>query len=172
MEAIQEQHERAVGESLIAWLNERDGTSYSFLCRGDEAPDLIYGFDGRTLGIEVVGAYYDKEDSKMQWQGARRHPEAPKRWSGINFDDRLLGSIEKRIAAKCAKNYGSDVILLVAVRPALTAIPDMEALLRRLDLPNNIPFTAVYVGGDFPTSSYAQGGYKAWQVHPARTPPD
>ena len=94
MEPIQEQHERAVGDKLIAWLNDRDGSNYSFIRRGDlapdQAPDLIYGNGAQTLGIEVVGAYYDKADSTLQWQGARGRTNAPQRWSGVGIDDSLL----------------------------------------------------------------------------------
>lgn len=167
MEQVQAQHERAVGDAFIAWLNARDGSRYSFACRGDQAPDLIYQSENARLGIEVVGAYYDHDDALFQWQNARRRSDAPTSWFGVNFDDALRRNVELCISEKCAKSYGDNCLLLVSVLPALTLIPDMRELLASVTLPAVVPFAGIYVAGEFPGSSSALGGYYAWQLWPA-----
>lgn len=164
MDLIQQQFERAVGDKLIEWINSTQATAFSFSRRGDDAPDLIYSDGTKALGIEVVGAYYDKEDATLQWKGARQLADAPAAWSGINFDEALLKNIERRISEKCKKAYGPNCALLVAVRPGLTPMPDMQDLLAGLQLPEAVSFEAIYIAGEFPATTYAKSGYYAWQV--------
>jgi hypothetical protein len=166
VEEIQVQHERAVGDALIQWLNARDRSQFIFLRRGNEAPDLIYHWEGRRLGVEVVGAYYSQSDASFQWQNARQLPSAPEQWRGIDFDKGLKHSIEQRLAEKCAKAYGDNCILLVAVRPPLTPMADFQSMLVTVALPAAVPFVGIYIGGEFPVSSRSQGGYFAWQLWP------
>jgi hypothetical protein len=59
VDEIQLRHERAVGDRVIDWLNQRDGSHFTFSHRGKDAPHLLYGDAGRILGVEVAGAYYD-----------------------------------------------------------------------------------------------------------------
>ena len=150
MDEIQLQHERAVGDQFIDWLNKRDGSHFTFSCRGKEAPDLVYTDAGRILGVEIVDAYYDAADAKRHWKGARKAPDAPKRWSGADPDRRLLGDIDWQIRKKCKRSYGPNGLLVVTVRPAITSEIDMEELLRDLELPDKIRFVGVYLSGHFP----------------------
>ncbi|MGH2508502.1 MAG: hypothetical protein ACRESX_02090 [Gammaproteobacteria bacterium] len=166
MELIQEQHEREVGDAFITWLNTRGGTSFVFCRRGDEGPDLIYESDGKEIGVEVVGAYYDKSYATFQWQKVRQIPNKPKMWTGIDFDDSLRQNVEERIAEKCIKGYGSNCLLLIDVHPGLTPMPEMQELLYGVAFPSSVPFVGIYVAGGFPTAPHTHGGYYAWQLWP------
>jgi hypothetical protein len=169
MDPLQQQFECAVGDDLVKWLNARDGTSFVFQRRGDDAPDLIYEDQGRLLPIEVVAAYYDQAEASMQWQNARQRANAATSWSGMNFDEALAMNVIARIREKCAKTYGPNCVLLVAVRPPLTPMPDFQRLLATVEVPDHIPFTAIYVAGDFPATTHAAIGYFAWQLWPQQT---
>jgi hypothetical protein len=186
VDEIQLQHERAVGDRLIDWLNQRDGSHFVYSRRGKDAPDLVYT-DTRILGVEIVDAYYDAADAKRQWKGARKAPDAPKRWSGADPDRRLLGDIEWQIRKKCRLAYGPNCILVVSVRPAITSEITMKELLRDLQLPDKIPFIGVYLSGNFPIAFHvpwgrpggrnaskltrpSPGGLRIWQLWPPIPP--
>jgi hypothetical protein len=166
MDPMQEAFERAMGDQLVKWLNARDGTTFTFQCRGDEAPDLIYRDGSILLPIEVVAAYYDPRDASFQWQNARKHAGAPSSWVGKNFNVALKENIIARIEVKCRKAYGQGCILLVSVRPGLTSMPDFQKLLKDLSIPEWVPFEAIYIAGEFPATIDARSGYYAWQVWP------
>jgi hypothetical protein len=137
--------------------------------------------------VEIVDAYYDASDAKRQWKGARKAPDAPKRWSGAEPDRRMLGSIEGQIRKKCRLAYGPNCILVVSVRPAVTSEITMEELLSDLQLPDKIPFIGVYLSGNFPialhvpwgkaskrsvrkTAVPSPGGFRVWQLWPPIPP--
>jgi hypothetical protein len=162
MDAVQLQHERAVGDQLIEWLNNRDGTSYTFLRREGEAPDLVYADRGRLLRVEVVGAYYDSDHARLLWGHAREVPDTPNSWSGVDFDEALLRDIERQIHKKCKLSYGPNCVLLVTVRPPMTVWEEVEELLYLLKLPERIPFDGVFLAGTFPMSTRSTGGYRVW----------
>lgn len=161
MDSVQIQHEQAVGDELIAWLNAR---YHSRSHREREAPDLVYVNGSRQLRVEVVGAYYDSAHAKLLWGAARSLPDNPRSWSGINFDERLIKDIEKQIHKKCALAYGPRCVLLVSVKPPLTTWKEMKELLRSLALPEHVPFDGIYLAGVFPTSPDSQGGYYVWPL--------
>lgn len=166
MDPLQIQHERAVGDKLVEWINKRDGTHYVFASRGDDAPDLLYEHEKVKLGVEVVGAYYDQSSAAFLWGNARQVPGAPAQWFGVDYDQCLKINIDLRIAEKCSKAYGSNCILLIAVQPNLTPMADFQKLLPSLSLPTSVPFAGIYIAGDFPCSSCSQGGYFVWQLWP------
>ncbi len=60
MNSLTEQFERANGDRLIEWLNERNGTTFAFSRRAGEAPDLVYSDGREELFMEVTAAYYDE----------------------------------------------------------------------------------------------------------------
>lgn len=57
MDAIQNKHERAVGDDFMRWFNHRGRTHFKFDNRPHEAPDLQYVDGGEILNIEVTDAY-------------------------------------------------------------------------------------------------------------------
>ena len=127
-------------------------------------PDLVYTDAGRTLGVEIVDAYYDGDAAKMLWQAAREVPDAPNRWGGPEPDRRLLANVESQIQKKCSFAYGPNCALAVRVWPLLTSASEMEDLLRDLRLPDNVPFVAVYLLGNFPMTQKSLGGFHVWSL--------
>lgn len=157
-------NERVIGDKFISAYNAHDGTNLQFKARPLEAPDLTYSDGTKDLNIEVCCVYYDDADAKWQWQAARGFTNRPTGWSGANFDAGLVGAINNILAEKSAKDYGSNCILVVHVRPPLTTINDMRELLNDIRLPPRQPFRAIYLSGDFPTSADSAGGYACWRL--------
>jgi len=164
MDATQLAHERAVGDKLVEWLNERDGTSFAFSHREREAPDLVFRDEEALVRVEVVGAYYDESDAKLLWKTARGQPDAPGGWAGTNFDAALLRNVQLQIEKKCGKAYGPGCLLLITVHPALTTAAIMQDLLDRIVLPAIMPFAGVFLAGEFPGGVASRSGYHAWEL--------
>jgi hypothetical protein len=165
VEILQANHEQAVGEKLVRWLNARDGTAFAFDRRGGEAPDLVYRDGNNYLHIEVVSAYYDPDHAKWLWGHARARTDTSAKWEGSEFDTGLLRSVETQITKKCLKKYGPDCVLVVSALPSLTSAAELDALLGRLVLPDQIPFRSIFLTGDFPTTSTDAGGYHVWVLY-------
>lgn len=89
MDAIQEKHERAVGDTFIGWYNAQNGTTFVYQGRPGEAPDLTFVDGEQELLLEIADSYYDKRDAEVKWQNARDVPGAPKAWYGANMDAAL-----------------------------------------------------------------------------------
>jgi hypothetical protein len=171
MDTLQEQHERWVGDQVIDWYNSRHGSNFRFHGRCGEAPDLEYRDDGRFLRIEVGTAYYDGDDAKFMWLRARQHPDAPKQWSGSDFDAKLVEDINKEIKDKCANSYGPNCVLAVCVLPFHTSANDMEARLEEISIPANNPFDGIYLYGEFPAPieiPLNPPERKVWQLAPTQ----
>src|ERR1035437_1531836 len=136
MAGIQDQHERSIGDAFFEWFNAGRGTSFTFLRRGGDAPDLVYGADRAELGVEITGAYYDADHGAFLWKSARGAPDAPGSWFGVNPDQSLASAAVKCIQAKCAKRYGSNTLLLVNIPPGTTSVEELERRLSQLVLPS------------------------------------
>ena len=54
MDKVQEQHERAVGDALIAKINRKQKKHFVFNRRGDQGPDLVYCDGNLEISIEIV----------------------------------------------------------------------------------------------------------------------
>ena|SRR5438105_1648785 len=165
MDALQERHERYVGGQVIDWYNSRYGTSFRFHGRCGFAPDLEYRDGCRRLRIEVVTAYYDEaDDAKFHWLHARKQPDVPNKWSGRNFEQKLVENINAALAAKCGKSYGPNCVLAVCVLPSLTFAEEMEARLETISVPANNPFDGIYLCGQFPALIGSPAERKVWQL--------
>jgi hypothetical protein len=46
------------------------------------------------------------DDAKFLWLRARKRPDAPKKWSGCDFEATLVKNVNEALADKCAKSYG------------------------------------------------------------------
>lgn len=163
MDATQEKHERAVGESFVGWYNAQNGTAFAYQGRPSEAPDLRFTDGDQELLLEIADSYYDKRDAELKWKNAREVSGAPKAWYGVNMDAALTEHINTVIADKCGKNYGPRCILIVNVSPNLTTAEELEPLLKILKVPAHA-FQAIYVTGGFPQSSQSAGGYRCWKI--------
>ena len=165
MDALQEHHERAVGDAFIDWFNKRMGTSFAHSAHGTEAPDLIYRDGIKELLLEITVAYYDAGHAKMLWQNARGLSDAPDSWSSKGPDQKLVDSITLALAKKSAKAYPSGCVLLVVVYPDLTDADEFASLMPEIRVPAGHPFAEIYIGGLFPASSSGSaGGYSWWKV--------
>jgi hypothetical protein len=164
MDPLQEQHERWVGDQVIERYNTDYCTSFQFYRRPSEAPDLQYREGNRSLGVEVVTAYYDREDAKFKWLGARKRPDAPVKWSGVDFDKSLVENINSAIDAKCRKSYGPNCVLGVCVFPSLTRAWEMESRLKDVRVPAANPFDAIYLYGEFPAPIPNPAEPRVWKL--------
>lgn len=153
MDPIKEKFERFVGEKFIEWINSNRKSHFVFLRRGDvppdEAPDLIFTDGGGELGVEVSSEYYDKADAKLIWEVAREKMDAPRSWSGMNFEDALVANITRVISTKAAKQYGSNCMLVIYVEPRLTESEEMCELAARVEVPDQHSFRGIYILGKF-----------------------
>jgi hypothetical protein len=165
VDELQKQHERWVGDLVIEWYNSRHATSFAFHGRCGVAPDLEYGDGSQLLRIEVVTAYYDKaEDAKFRWLNARKRPDAPKKWSGRNFEQQLVENINAEIKDKCQKSYGPNCMLAVCILPSLTFADDMESRLPGITIPAANPFQGIYLCGRFPALIPNPAERRVWQL--------
>jgi hypothetical protein len=160
MDALQEQFECWVGDQVIKRYNTDHGMSFQFHQRAGEAPDLEYRDGSRSLKVEVSTAYYDdKEHAKFVWLAARKQPEAPHKWSGVDFDKKLVENINERLDAKCRKYYGPNCVLAVYVFPILSRVWEMELCLKDIRVPATNSFDAIFLCGDFPPAEF-----KVWKL--------
>jgi len=170
MDEIQSRHEHAVGYEFIRWFNAKNGKQFEYDKRPHKAPDLRYVDGKQILNIEITDAYYDKndadkkEDAELQWKTARKEADAPHGWLGGDFDRTLVSNISAGIAKKCRKDYGKDCVLVVAVRPGLTSADEMEQMLSEIKIPDETPFTGIYLTGDFPWTDSSRGGFRCWPL--------
>ena len=159
MNELKEKSERAVGESFIEWLNSEKGTKYRFKTRPDRAPDLIYASDSNELFIEVTTAFYDDEHAKFIWKGVRGEADAPNRWVGVNPNKSLVDEIYNRLIKKAGKRYGNETLLLIEVPPGVTSAEELSELLDKQQFPKDLPFSGIYVVGNFPIKKDSIGGF-------------
>jgi hypothetical protein len=164
VDPLQEKHEHWVGDLVIERYNADHGTSFQFYGRAGVAPDLEYREGNRSLRIEVVTGYYDREDAKFKWLGARKRPDAPAKWSGEDFDKRLVEDINARLVAKCRKSYGPNCVLAVCVLPMLTRAWEMESRLEDIRVPATNPFDAIYLCGEFPAPIGSPAERRVWKL--------
>ena len=165
MDSTQEQHERAVADAFVDWLNHQNGTGYIYDRRGADPPDLVYRCGDHELHLEITAAYYDAANATMLWQDARAVPGAPDMWSSKSPDQKLVGSVNSALAKKCAKPYPPGCVLLVALYPDLTSAEELADLTPEISVPADHSFAGIYVGGMFPVSSHGSpGGYHCWKL--------
>ena len=170
MDSAQERHERKVDEQLIEWYNERHDTSFHHDGRGGEAPDLKYQDGKHWLRVEVTSAYYDpNKDAQFKWGAQRQLPDALREWTGKDFDQYLLNSINASIAAKCRNAYGRNCLLAVYVLADMTRVDVMETLLKDITVSDTHCFDGIYLCGEFAVmldSPISGCDRRVWQLYP------
>lgn len=157
-ETLKQEVERANGDSFIQWYNQENGTCFVFDQIGADPPDLLYRDGDSVLPVEITTSYYDSNDATMRWKNARNDHTAASRWSGMNPDQTLVADISNQIRQKCIGTQDAGTILVVGIYSALTTKRDFEELKVNIDVPDSVPFTQIYAGGHFPTSSDSPGG--------------
>jgi len=156
--------EKGIGNTFISWYNKKNRTNYEFNRFGDDPPDLIYTDGRKILKVEITTEYYDKRAAQLEWQALRSPDDASQKWFGVDFDKSLVCNMTKRIAEKCRGTQDSGTILVVGIYPRLTTNIDFEEMRKDIKFPEHIPFSGIYAGGRFPSSTDTDGGYFYWQI--------
>jgi hypothetical protein len=161
-----QQHEGAVADELIQELKIKPvGTRHGDPNKNE--PDRLYRIDKKTVGIEVVTAYYSEGEAKATAEAAAEKPIAPNEIRPGEVigspDDSICESIQENLSAKCAKKYaGTDETwLCINADAALTDLDCLKECVGNLDVPES-QFARIYV-----TVSKPEGGLEVFQV-PAR----
>src|SRR5258708_40378168 len=101
-----QQHERSVANALLNKLGIRPEAEQPGNPTNGE-PDRLYSIDKKTIGIEVVTAYYAEHEAKATAEAAAEKPIAPGeiRVGEVTGspDDSSCESIQEALDAKCAK---------------------------------------------------------------------
>jgi hypothetical protein len=164
MADLKHQHEKAVGDAFVMWLNARVGSNFAFV-RAGEAPDLVYASRADELAIEVTTAYYDGKYAKLAWDLALGRADTLE-WTGQDFDEGLASEIVRLVGEKATKRYGSNCLLLIDVQAPLTTADELSDLLLKRAFPEDCLFSGIYVAGRFPATSAQEGGYSVISVKP------
>lgn len=165
MDAVQDEHERAVANIFVEWYNRLHGTAYVYHTRGADPPDFVYRDGNSEMLVEVTAAYYDAKNAAILWRNARRIPGAPQSWMSKEPDRKLVESVNVALEKKCGKPYPPGCVLLVNVYPDITSAEEFQELLHDIHVPANCFFAEIYVTGEFPTSSGGSpGGYSCWKL--------
>src|SRR5262245_23202859 len=136
MNAIQQQHELAVGDEFIQWYNKSQGTRFTHEIRAGEVPDVVYRDGGSKLLLEIVDCYYDSSFAKFLWNDVRGVPNVPQRWHGRrDFEEKLLVCINEVLKRKCEKRYGPNTILVLNIHLALSSAERFESMLLDIRVP-------------------------------------
>ena len=149
---LKEQHEKAVGDSLLKAL----GVSVQFIGCGapqKQEPDLLYRMGDRCLGVEVTTAYYDNNHSRAEWGEAREKlaPDTKGRmimlFADIDPDQRMISSVQDALRKKGKKVYSgtSSVWLCIQARDRLASLDEMAALVKKLDIPKQSSFERLFL---------------------------
>ena len=158
-----EQHERSVADELLKKLeispvDDHPGSPM----RGE--PDRLYRIDEKTIGIEVVTAYYSEGEAKATAEAAAEKPilsDEVRLGEVIGSpDDSICESIQENLNAKCAKKYsGTDETwLCINAEAALTEPESIKDCVDNLNVPDN-QFARIFV-----TASKPDGGIEIFEV--------
>jgi len=97
---LKRQHEKAVADELLKTLEFE--SAFSRPGNDKNEPEVIYGKDGKTLGIEIATAYYDNSDAKQEWTLAR----GERQLSEEGYEFREKGVIKNPDDLICRKGSG------------------------------------------------------------------
>jgi len=149
---VDDQHERAVGESFIATHNGRHRTAFKLIERLDEAPDLLFRDGDRDMRAQVTTAYYDPLKAEFRWTHAQSRPGVPEIGTAFDFERGLVRSINDEIAERCGGERGRGCILLISVHPTVTTATMLSEVLSHVAAPAFNPFEGIYLAGHFSKS--------------------
>jgi hypothetical protein len=146
---IKKAHERAVGDELLDSL----GIKPASVAHGDpdkNEPDRLYKIDEKTVGIEVVTAYYTEVEARIAHEAAEKPLAANEATVGEIIggpDDAICKSIQVNLNQKSAKKYsGTDETwLCINVDAAVTEMATIKECVAGLEVPENHPFTKIFV---------------------------
>lgn len=158
-----QEHEKSVADELLKKLKiETKGDRHGDPEKSE--PDRIYEINGKTVGIEVVTAYYTEEEAKATAEAAAERPIAADeiRLGKVigSPDDSICEKIQERLDEKCSKKYsGTDETwLCINADATLTELESLKKCFANLVVPEN-KFACIYV-----TVSKPEGGLEVFQV--------
>lgn len=152
-ESVKKDHEKAVGDQLLEFLNAR----FSFERFGDpnnREPDVIYTHGGGTLGIEVSTAYYRNRDAQDEWEiatGERPLAAGEIRPSsgGIigNPDQLICDRVQAELEDKCGKAYEgtNETWLCINLDAPLSDACSVATCVKELQVPPKHGFARIYL---------------------------
>lgn len=158
MDAMQEQHERGVGDDFIRWYNAQYGTAFAYYDRGGQRLDLIYRDGSKEMLLEITASYYGPDHAKMLWQDVRKVPGAPNMVIIKEPDQQLINYINVGLVKKCQKTYPLNCILVFQIYPDLISAEELNALIDQIQIPVCHPFKEIYLAGAF------SDGYRCWKL--------
>ena len=153
-------HEAAVGDELLELLKIKPSSRAGNPDKKE--PDRIYRIDTKTIGLEVVTAYYSEQEAKTSAEAAAEKPlEAGEMRLGGSIgapDESMCDAIKKRLDEKCKKTYsGADQTwLCIEADATITELATIEQCVKELAVPEH-SFARVFVLARLSTS---EGGVK------------
>jgi hypothetical protein len=142
-------HEKAVADELLENLKIRAVGGWQGNPDKNE-PDRLYRIDKKTVGIEIVTAYYTEEEAKITAEVAAEKPLALDEIRVGEViggpDDAICDSIQENLNEKCAKKYsGTDETwLCINADATLTEMAAIEECVASLEVPEN-KFARIFV---------------------------
>lgn len=131
--------------------------------------DIVYKFEDNKLGIEVVTAYHDDYQAKIEWNLRRSKIKMPKGGIGLfkdvkkNPDEEMLKSLQDNINKKCEKSiqgrYNERAWLCVFENSPLSDDDTVKYFKNNLIIPKS-KFERIYLLHLSPEG----GGYKVWKL--------
>lgn len=153
-DSVKGSHERAVADQLLAALE----VEWRFVRHGDPSkrePDIIYFKPcEKTLGIEVVTAYYEDSDARdaAEIAGGEKPlgPGEIRRRSGgalVEPDQKICERIQKELEKKYRKSYaGVDEVWLCINQDALLSdAASVAECMKNLAIPTKHGFERIYL---------------------------
>ncbi len=154
---LKEQHELAIGNQLIEELRYD-----ALFCRhgvDDGEPDLMYTVGGeRRLWLEIVTAYYDETQARVEWSLARGNLKPTpgrltKIWSSRDSNREpyklIAAEVQRRLNEKCLKAYSRKnmdaVWLCIEQHAPLADVEETKEMLRNLEIPKGHSFDSIYL---------------------------
>jgi len=152
-------HEKAVVDELLDRIKIKPSDSRPGNPDQRE-PDIIYRIEEKTVGVEVVCAYYTEDEAKATAEAAAEKPLAadevrPGKVIG-SPDDSICDAIKECLDEKCKKAYsGTDETwLCIHADATITESVTIEECAKNLNVPNH-GFARIFVAM---TKSENEGG--------------
>jgi len=148
-EKIKRAHEEAVADELLESLGIKPANGAHGNPDKNE-PDRLYKIEEKTVGIEVVTAYYTEGEAKIAHEVAENPLGENEFMMGEIIggpDDAICESIKVNLKEKCTKKYsGTDETwLCINVEAGITEMEVIEECVDNLEAPQGHPFVKIFV---------------------------
>jgi len=148
IDELQEEHERDVVKTFLAWYNAKHRTAFGFVGRGDVRALMFRDGEQETRAV-LSTAYFDMMADRLLWMPAPPRPVGPTIQTGFDFEKALVQCINEEIADRCEAPVSGRCVLIVSVHPTTTTATMLTEALNRVVLPGRSPFEGTYLAGHF-----------------------